>query len=297
MSKPTPAARTAAQSNKAVAPAEMHRRSLVVTMADRYGVESDKLLATLKATAFRPGKDKDGHVQEITNEQLIMMLMVANEYRLNPFLREIYAFVDRRTGGIIPVIGVDGWVRMINEHPALRSYTFREADTFADDGERIPEWIECTINRKDRDEPMVIRERFAECVRDTDPWKTHPARMLRHKALIQCARYAFGFGGIHDPDEAERILEGREIRNVTPPRPMLPPQATEPDKPARATTDQLFAIQEAIAKRCEKQSDAAARNLAHDELLGELLGEFHLTTLGELPFDQVPEVLAWLRAQ
>jgi hypothetical protein len=29
--------------------------------------------------------------------------------------------------------------------------------------------------------------------------------MLRHKALIQCARVAFGFAGIHDPDEAERI--------------------------------------------------------------------------------------------
>jgi hypothetical protein len=31
--------------------------------------------------------------------------------------------------------------------------------------------------------------------------------MLRHKALIQCARVAFGFSGIYDPDEAERIVE------------------------------------------------------------------------------------------
>jgi hypothetical protein len=31
--------------------------------------------------------------------------------------------------------------------------------------------------------------------------------MLRHKALIQCARYAFGFGGIVDPDEAERMVD------------------------------------------------------------------------------------------
>jgi hypothetical protein len=36
--------------------------------------------------------------------------------------------------------------------------------------------------------------------------------MHRHKALIQCARIAFGFVGIYDQDEAERIIE----KDVTP---------------------------------------------------------------------------------
>jgi hypothetical protein len=31
--------------------------------------------------------------------------------------------------------------------------------------------------------------------------------MLRHKALIQCARLAFGFAGIYDEDEATRIRD------------------------------------------------------------------------------------------
>ncbi len=35
--------------------------------------------------------------------------------------------------------------------------------------------------------------------------------MLRHKALIQGARYAFGFAGIYDEDEGERIKDGEEI--------------------------------------------------------------------------------------
>jgi hypothetical protein len=38
--------------------------------------------------------------------------------------------------------------------------------------------------------------------------------MLRHKAMIQCARLAFGFVGIYDQDEAERI-----VVDVTPPAP------------------------------------------------------------------------------
>jgi len=34
--------------------------------------------------------------------------------------------------------------------------------------------------------------------------------MLRHKAMIQCARLAFGYGGIYDQDEAERIVDATE---------------------------------------------------------------------------------------
>ena len=34
---------------------------------------------------------------------------------------------------------------------------------------------------------------------------THPRRMLRHKAMVQCARACFGLGGVYEPDEAERV--------------------------------------------------------------------------------------------
>jgi hypothetical protein len=43
------------------------------------------------------------------------------------------------------------------------------------------------------------------------PWATHPKRMLRHKAMIQCARIAFSFAGIYDQDEAERIIEATVV--------------------------------------------------------------------------------------
>jgi hypothetical protein len=39
--------------------------------------------------------------------------------------------------------------------------------------------------------------------------------MLRHKALIQCARYAFGFSGIIEQDEAERIIDISHGSNMT----------------------------------------------------------------------------------
>src|SRR6185437_8589215 len=63
------------------------------------------------------------------------------------------------------------------------------------------------IYRKDRNHPTTVTEYMSECKRTSPAWQSHPKRMLRHKALIQCARLAFGFVGIFDQDEAERIIE------------------------------------------------------------------------------------------
>jgi hypothetical protein len=78
-----------------------------------------------------------------------------------------------------------------------------------------PEWIECVIYRKDRSHPTKVREYMVECKRSTGPWQSHPRRMLRNKVIAQGGRVAFGFVGIYDPDEAERIVE-RDITPVLP---------------------------------------------------------------------------------
>lgn len=168
-------------------------KSLLVRIAERYHVDADKMSATLKATAFRSKT-------EITNEQLMMLLVVADQYKLNPFTAELFAFPGER--GLVPIVSVDGWIRIINERPELQSIAFDYAPETSED-----QWISCTITRKDRTTPLTVREYLSECRRETGPWKSHPRRMLRHKVLIQCARIAFGFGGLYDPDEGERIIE------------------------------------------------------------------------------------------
>jgi len=71
--------------------------------------------------------------------------------------------------------------------------------------------VTCIIHRKDRDNTTEVTEYMSECNRGSDPWKKYPARMLRHKAVIQAARYAFGFSGIIEPDEAERFEDAGVI--------------------------------------------------------------------------------------
>ena len=145
------------------------------------------MIDTLKATAFKG---------QVSDEQMMALLIVANQYALNPWTKEIYAFPDRNNG-IVPVVGVDGWSRIINSHPQFDGMDF----------EQDAEGCTCVIHRKDRSHPIKVTEYMQECRRDVAPWKSHPRRMLRHKAMIQCARLAFGFAGIYDQDEAERIAE------------------------------------------------------------------------------------------
>ena len=151
------------------------------------GTDGSSLIATLKATAFKG---------QVNDAQMTALLVIANQYGLNPWTKEIYAFPDK--GAIVPVVGVDGWARIINSHPQFDGMEFEQND----------EQCTCVMYRKDRARPVKVTEYMVECKRaNVGPWQSHPRRMLRHKAMIQCARLAFGFGGIYDHDEAERITE------------------------------------------------------------------------------------------
>lgn len=166
-------------------------QTLSVKLAERFGLGADGgVLDTLKATAFKgPANDA----------QMTALLIVAQQYGLNPFTKEIYAFPDKNNG-IVPVVGVDGWARIINSHSQFDGMDFEQDE----------QGCTCIIYRKDRQRPIKVTEWMDECKRGTAPWQSHPKRMLRHKAMIQCARIAFGFGGIYDEDEAGRINEAHE---------------------------------------------------------------------------------------
>lgn len=165
--------------------------------------DGTELINTLKQTAFKG---------QVSDAQMTALLIIANQYSLNPWTKEVYAFPDKNNG-IIPVVGVDGWSRIINSHPEF------DGMKFAQDAESCT----CIMYRKDRTHPVEVTEYMSECKRaNVGPWSSHPRRMLRHKAMIQCARLAFGFGGIYDQDEAERIAEAE---GVTPIRQARDPQS------------------------------------------------------------------------
>lgn len=179
--------------------------TLTKTLATKLDMgDGEGLIETLKATAFKG---------QVSDAQMTALLVVANQYGLNPWTREVYAFPDKNNG-IVPVVGVDGWSRIINSHPQFDGIEF----------EQEAQSCTCIIYRKDRQRPIKVTEWMDECKRGTGPWQSHPRRMLRHKAMIQCARLAFGYGGIYDQDEAERIVEATE-KHMGPAEVVAPPAA------------------------------------------------------------------------
>lgn len=188
----------AVQQTQAIQPAQQQSKLLEI-MAAQYKLDGAAFKNVLLKTVFPQDKP-------VTIEQLASFCAVAHEYKLNPLIREIFAFPGK-SGGIIPIVSIDGWITMVQRHPQYNGHSFvHEWKDGIAGGQLIS--MTCLMRRKDREFPIENTEFMDECKRDTDPWKKWPSRMLRHKCFIQSSRYAFGLSGIYDEDEAERILEG-----------------------------------------------------------------------------------------
>ncbi len=220
-------------------------------LAERLGVEnSDQLIDVLKSTAFK-GKNIP------SDAQMTALLIVSTEYQLNPWTKEIYAFPDKN-GGIVPVVGIDGWLRIIN---ANEQYDGMEIN-LSQDGEEAT----CAIYRKDRSKPTIITEYLSECRRPTDPWRDSPRRMLRHKAIIQCARVAFGFGGIHDQDEAQSIIDMGSIDGETGEvRPAAKMPGSKKEKARQQDADKTIDVTATEVPEKTKQTKPADDGAQHED--------------------------------
>lgn len=184
-------------------------------MAARYSVDPVKLYETLKVSIF----------PKATDAEMLALIVIANEYKLNVMLRELYAF-PAKSGGIVPVVSVDGWNSLLIRQPDFDGIEFE----FVESEDGTPYTCTATIYVKSRTRPVKVTEYFSECKRNTDPWNTMPHRMLRNRTLCQASRVAFGFSGVKHEEETEAINVEAVITTVepkalpgTPPPKVVPP--------------------------------------------------------------------------
>lgn len=179
----------------------------IAVMAQRLNIAEKDLGDIIKKTIM-----PDSKRIQVSNEQFVSFMAVANEYNLNPLVKEIYAF-PAKGGGIQPVVSIDGWIKIITNHP---DFDGMDHDYEMDDKGNCVS-VTCKIYRKSQARPTTATEYLVECLMPTDVWRKYPRRMLRHKATIQAGRYAFGISGIIDPDEADRYAQAKVIeKDVTP---------------------------------------------------------------------------------
>jgi len=124
-------------------------------------------------------------LSEATQETCLRLIA---EYRLNPRADEI-DLVQFEADRWQVFITLNGWAKLINAHPAFCGIEFSEASELA---EGVPIWMGCAIYRTDRVKPIEVKEYFSEMKTEHAAWQQMPRRMLRHRAMQQCARLAFG---------------------------------------------------------------------------------------------------------
>jgi hypothetical protein len=126
--------------------------------------------------------------ETIPIKTMLNLLTHAKRYGLNPILGEIACDYSDELGWQV-YIPIDGWVTLILREPNFQGMIFTQAEK---EEQEVPIWIECTIYRSDRVVPMTVREYLSEVKTNHPAWQQIPRRMLRYKALQQCARLAFG---------------------------------------------------------------------------------------------------------
>ncbi len=159
--------------------------------ADTKPVRKDPVLrAATKAIGMR-GSELEAWLASYPNLSIntrTITLQLITQYRLDPKADEI-DLVQYEAGQWQALITVNGWAKLINAQPAFCGIEFAESKEH--DG-AIPRWMSCTIYRTDRIKPITVKEYLVELKTEHPCWQVMPRRMLRHRAMQQCARLAFG---------------------------------------------------------------------------------------------------------
>jgi phage recombination protein Bet len=188
-------------------------------------------------------------------EHVTAFLAVAHQYGLNPLTREIYAF-PAKGGGIQVILSVDGWNKLMNAHPQFDGIEFEHHRS----EKGAVEAVTARIYRKDRTRPTEVTEYLAECNTGTPPWKQYPARMLRHAAMKQCIRLAFGLTGVAPEPEADEEPEPPKVIN---PQPETPSRAQQLyDQFSEASTPEEFEMARKLANAYFQRGDLSKADIA-----------------------------------
>ena len=123
---------------------------------------------------------------DVPAKTILTLLRMMQNLHLDPLLEEI-GLAQYEDGQWHVFITFEGCAKLLNQHPQFNGLLFNQANTLIDG---VPEWIECSIYRKDREVPTTVREYYIEVKGETAIWQKMPRRILRHRALQQCVRLA-----------------------------------------------------------------------------------------------------------
>ena len=176
----------------------------------------------------------------VTDQEVMMFLMLCKQQRLDPFLRDAYLIKYGSDKPATLVTGKEVFTKRAERHPNFRGMVagvivrpergeliYRPGSLVLDGEDLVGGWAK--VWKAGRDVPYENSVTFAEYVgkkKDGTPnsqWAHMPATMIRKVALVQTLRETFPetFSGLYDQSEMSHV-DGEELdeapitRDVTP---------------------------------------------------------------------------------
>ena len=161
--------------------------SMAGKLANKFDMaEGGELLDALKATAFRG---------QVSDAQMMALLAVSNQYGLKPWTKEIYAFPDKTTA----------LFRLLASMAGRGSSTDMRSLTASSSINPLMPAPAASTAKIAATRPWSLNTWTSASV--TLAMAIAPAPHVAPQGDDPAARIAFGYVGIFDQDEAERIVE------------------------------------------------------------------------------------------
>ena len=178
--------------------AEEKVATLSETLASRFLVTPEQLYKVIARNVITVGRNE----APPTPEEIFLTMTVANQYNLNPFVRELHCF--RHRGKLQVMVGADGWIAIAQRHPNFKGveYEYPDPEKMVNfKGKKAFPWIKATCHIEGR-VPTVIYAFLDEWGHASDNWADHPNHRLRLKAYTMAVREALGISLLDDTDKA-----------------------------------------------------------------------------------------------
>jgi len=174
----------------------MENNLLVKMSAIMGGIQPQDVMRVLKKCCLSSTRG------EVSDEEMIAFMAVAAHYQLNPLLRQIVGFVGK-SGAVVPVVTIDGWIALARRN---EDYLGIHTEEIVENGQLVG--VSATVMRQGKPD-QTFTEYWSEVSRGSvsTAKETHPRRFLRHKAIAQAIRMAYGVSGIYEEGEARDVLE------------------------------------------------------------------------------------------
>ncbi len=157
------------------------RQTLIGRAADFLGTKPAQIFNLLRGKWKQTKGEKP-----LSDEELTSGLALIARYELDPFAKEIYVARDKK-GGLMTIIGVDGWIKILDRTPGYDGFT--QEFTFTDSTETVMKSVTTTIYSKLRSHPVKYVAFMTEYKKQAGfVFATMPMHMLRIFSLRHAIR-------------------------------------------------------------------------------------------------------------